>query len=99
MKPNYLHFAAIGLLLGVSMSANAATENRSRALAMAKCTKSVPRENAEADSDQETPCIFKGCSSCGENGDSNEDSQDQSNAAGEVKCKRKSAAQKVLEGY
>lgn len=99
MKKDLVRLAMIGLVAGFCMSIEAAP-TISREIAMSKCTKDTSDKGKNSD-DQSSCSSKSGCNSCNSSSSYNPGSQsksDESTAKAEVKSRRKSAAQKVLEG-
>ena len=99
MNKDLVRLAMIGLAAGFCCSADASPSKNNREIAMTKCTKDTSRQDGSCGGD--SSCSSK--SNCNSNSSStyNPNSglqSDESTATTEVKHKRKSAAQKVIEG-
>jgi|GEM_PF-1869166 hypothetical protein len=105
MKKDLVKLAIVGLLAGFCLSAQGAPSDAGE-IAMSKCTKddmkkSQNRNNGMLDDDEEGDnSDVNGCngpSGCGDNSGQNNGDQ-QSSKVQMMQSKRKSAAQKVVEG-
>lgn len=97
MKKNLIKIALIGIAAGICLSAKAAPAKKSQEIAMAKCTKENGKKKCESS------CSCKngdaGCNGKTSAGRNNYMKEKFKPKKGEIAGKRKSAAQKVMEGY
>ncbi|MES2274109.1 MAG: hypothetical protein V4487_07945 [Chlamydiota bacterium] len=90
MSKDLIKLAMIGLTAGLCVSATTSIPDGNGQVAMSKCSKdTLP---PEADKDNGSGC--SGSEGCGSQSSSNEDQSD----ASMMPAKRKSAAQKVVQG-
>lgn len=97
MKKNLIKIALIGIAAGFCLSAKAAPAKKNQEVAMTKCSK----ENGKKKCD--SSCASKngdaGCNGKTSAGRNNYYQGKLKPKTGEIAGKRKSAAQKVMEGY
>ena len=107
MNKDFVKFALIGLTAGFCLSAQAAPQKNDKEIAMSKCSKDNSQQKNGGNGSCNGSCSNgNGNSSCSSNGKSKNSScssscnssDDQSDAAPQMKGKRKSAAQKVVQG-
>jgi hypothetical protein len=98
MKKNLVKLAMIGLAAGLCVSAKAAPAKKTQEVAMAKCSKDKngKRKCDTSCNNRERDCGCSNTTSAGRNGYTL-DSFEPENT--DIAARRKSAAQKVLEGY
>lgn len=97
MKKDLIKVALIGLAAGFCVSAKAAPAKKSQEVAMVKCTKENGKKKCDSScGNKDGDCGCNGNTSAGRNGYSLESYQPKKT---EIAGKRKSAAQKAMEGY
>lgn len=108
MNKNILKIALIGLVAGFCISAKDVSANRSKETAMSRCSKSNGNGNGKGKKCRKSCSDGRNCKSGGSSYETTDRYEDLRNnysteeytpKANEVAAKRKSAAQKVLEGY
>ncbi len=101
---NILKIALIGLVAGFCISAKDVSYNKNKETAMSRCSKNT----SKGKKCKKSCCDGKSCQSGGSSYETTERYEDLRNnysteeytpKANEIAAKRKSAAQKVLEGY
>lgn len=94
MKKNLIAIALIGIAAGLCLSAKTYPAKKNSEIAMTKCSKDNGKKKCGSSCDNESEC--SGHTSAGRNGYIQGKLKSK---AGEIAGKRKSAAQKVMEGY
>ena len=109
MKKDLLKLAMIGLVAGISMSADA--NESGKEIAMSKCSKTTKTDDQKGCNSKGTGCNGKnsgcnakgsgcnGASGCTSEEDCDGSAESKSSSNDSIQQNRKSAARKVLEGY